>query len=161
MAKHFQIDRSAFLYVQPRESSYGDPKDYAQCETCMMWTGDKGLTCTIHGKDLEVFGGDTCGWYVNGKPMPEMIGKEHASVTTKESGFERRQVQCHRCYFYIVLGLCGLYVKLNSKFPKMFDLDASVHKHGCCNSQAPLDVNFESEGFLQILNKKVSLKELI
>ncbi len=164
MPKEFKIDRSSFLYVQPTTKSYGDPKDYAQCKTCMMWTTDKGLTCTIHGSKevLEVFGPDTCAWYVNGKPMPSMIGKEHVSVTVEQSGFERRLVQCHRCYWYSsTLGLCGLYVKLNQKFPRIFDLDPSVHKNGCCNSQAPLDAKFNSENFLQVLNKKVSLKDLI
>lgn len=40
-----KVTRAAFLYLDPK----GNKSQFAQCGTCMMFTGD---TCTIHGKPI-------------------------------------------------------------------------------------------------------------
>jgi hypothetical protein len=120
------IDRSAFLYFDP----VGDRRHFAQCGTCRMFTGS---TCTIHGPDLKVTAGDTCGLYVHGKPVPEEKGRERAAVTTEESGFERREVRCEHCVFYRD-ARCQLFIALNTALPTLFALNPRVSPYGCCNA---------------------------
>lgn len=163
-----KIDRSAFLYLEPTDKSYGSPEKYAQCATCMMWTGEQNLTCTIHGdkETLEVGEGDTCGFYVNGMPMPSMAGKEHASVRPQESGFERRQVRCENCRLFTPKegdrGICEGYKLLNEDSPDNFDMDMDVAKHGCCNANVPIEQQFMNQGgLIGIMQKKFSIKQLL
>jgi len=133
-----QVTRASFLYMEPSRNSYGKPSGFANCRTCMMWTGDKHETCAIHGKKLKVEGGDTCGLYVNGKPHTEMAGKEMPLVTTQESGFEKREVRCENCSHYDKKeSYCELFEALNKKNPELFDLDIKVKAHGCCNANTP------------------------
>jgi len=97
-----KIDRSAFLYLDPK----GVKHLFAQCATCMMATSDyrKGATvgrCTILGKDFEIHLKEgTCCFYVHGDPHTEMRGKEKPHVTPKEAGYEKRKVRCENCKFY-------------------------------------------------------------
>lgn len=124
-----KITRDAFLYFDPK----GDKKRFAQCATCMMWTGDKGHTCTIIGQDFPVHGVDSCGVYVHGSNHEDMIGKEMALVTPKEVGFYRGKVRCENCKYLPGKETCELYVLLNRMMPEIFDLDTKVDPHGCCN----------------------------
>jgi len=119
------LTESSFLYMDPKE-----PKNsFAQCGTCSMFTGS---TCTIHGKGL-VKPGWSCGLYVHGKPMKEMKGKEHKSVTPKESGLIKEPVRCENCdYFNSKTKECALFVELNDL--PMFKLREKVHPKGCCNA---------------------------
>lgn len=168
MSKEFKIGRSAFLYLEPDEKSHGNHKEFAQCATCPLWTGKDHLTCVIHGKKLEVLGTDTCALYVNGKPMPEMAGKEKPYVTTEESGFEKRQVRCENClYFQPVGGLCKLFFMLDSEFPDDFELGSKVAALGCCNANIPKEFKKgerKRDAILRYvgkkLNEKVKLKDL-
>lgn len=123
------MKREVFLYMEPRKGTYGNHSEFAQCSTCMMWTGAKHNTCTIHGK-TKVTGDMTCGLYVNGHPMPDEAGHEMDSVTKAESGLEKRDVRCENC---------GYYEKKNSHCHlfMMLDMDSKVHPKGCCNANIP------------------------
>lgn len=126
-----KVTRAAFLYLDPK----GDKARFAQCGTCMMFTGS---SCTILGKDFTVNAGDTCGFYVHGKPQPAEKGHEMKSVTPEEAGFERRAVRCENCaYFEDEKSVCGLFVMLNEALPDDFDLDEGVDAFGCCNANVP------------------------
>lgn len=122
-----KIDRSAFLYLPPQDR--GD--NNAQCKSCMMWFAELDR-CIIHPADVEIGGDDSCGLYMPGKPARK--GKPMGLVTPKESGLVSRQVRCENCA-YADGGYCGLFEMLNSHFPTIFDLDAKIDKHGCCNAQ--------------------------
>ncbi len=129
-----KVTRAAFLYFDPT----GDGSRFAQCATCMMWTGAGGphpKRCSIHGPALEVTSNDTCGLYVHGTPMPN--AHVAAAVTTKESGFEERAVRCENCRFYKSPRRCGLYAALNTMLPDSFELNERVHPQGCCNANMP------------------------
>jgi len=126
------INRSAFLYLDPRPLK----EAFAQCSTCKMFLKDHGL-CSLHGKDVKITGGMSCGLYVPGGPAEESE-LEHVSkaVTPEESGLVDRQVRCENCTF-LKGDSCGLFQQLNDKFPTMFSLKTGVDKHGCCNAQTP------------------------
>jgi len=123
------LDRAIFLYMDPREK---DKNNFAQCKSCVMWTGEKGKTCVIHGKALHVRAQDTCGLYVNGPIHEDMIGKEMKLTVPKESGFEKKVVRCENCRYFEGKSVCLFFRKLN-KIPEM-DLDEKVHPKGCCNA---------------------------
>lgn len=159
MAADERITRNSFLYMEPNEDSYGNSDLFAHCGSCFLWMGEKRSRCYILGKKLEVKALDTCGLYVNGKPEVERAGTEKNLVTVEEAGFQRQRPQCKRCYWY-ALGMCGLFVKLNSKDPDHFNMNPSVHKNGCCDAFTPLDAKFKNEGFFEIMNKKINLNEL-
>jgi hypothetical protein len=131
-----KIKRDAFIYLDPK----GNKKKFAQCETCMMWTGPKHLTCTIHGKDATAKATMSCDFYVHGMPMPQMAGKEHKSVTPKESGLVDRPVRCENCAHYDTKpSKCEMFAALNKSHPAMFDLEEGVDKYGCCNGNVPME----------------------
>lgn len=133
-SKEEKIDRSAFLYLDPKK-----PKgQFAQCGTCFMWTGKKGNTCFIHGTKIEVTADMSCGFYVNGKPTEEFIGKEQAIVKPQESGAVKRKVRCENCKsFNSDKNECELFKILNEKMGDLFSLDVKVDAQGCCNAQTP------------------------
>lgn len=131
------ITRAAFLYLEPRDEKNRD--QFAQCATCMMFTGEH-ETCTIHGPDEKVVAGGSCGFYVEGDPMPDEAGHEMASVTKEQSGYVERQVRCENCKVFEIDGAaCTLYDNLNLMTHTMFkiELDAKVDPKGCCNAQTP------------------------
>lgn len=154
-----KITRVAFLYMAPTEDSYGDPDVFAHCQSCYSWMGKKRERCYILGKKLEVKADDTCALYVNGEPEIERAGNEKSLVSAEEAGFMKGPPQCKRCYWYAI-GLCGLFAKLNMEDPDHYDLKVSVKANACCNGFTPQDANFENEGFLEFMNKKVDFKKL-
>ena len=124
------IERDAFLYMDPK----GKKDKFAQCESCMMWTGPMGNTCTIHGQQ-RVTKDMTCGLYVHGKNHTDMIGKEMASVKPRESGLMKAKVRCENCEnFNPKNGKCMLFAELNEEDDKQWDLDVHVAPKGCCNA---------------------------
>lgn len=127
------VTRDAFLYMDPQ----GDRvKEFGQCSTCVLWTGPERKTCTIHGRGIEIDGGDSCGLYISGSP--DESGREKALVTPEESGLVSRKVRCENCAAYLPkLYSCDLFHKLNKSYPKLFDLEETVHPLGCCNAQHP------------------------
>jgi hypothetical protein len=124
------IKRDAFLYLDPK----GKGEDFAQCRSCMMWTGTAGahpLRCHIHGKGRKITGDHTCGYYVHGKPMPN--GPIMRSVTPKESGLLKKEVRCENCkHFNSSASECGYFVKLNKTGGHA--LNVIVNYEGCCNA---------------------------
>lgn len=127
-----KIKRDAFLYLDP----IGDEKQFAQCSTCCMWTGDKGKTCTILGQDIEVTGEMSCGLYINGSNYIQGIGQEVARVTPEQAGLVTRQVRCENCRsFDAEKDECMLFKSLDGSFSDIFDLGNKVNKYGCCNAQ--------------------------
>ena len=125
-----KIQRDAFLYMDPKGK---DQANHAQCKTCMMWTGPKGNTCTIHGK-RKVTGDMSCGIYVNGPNHTDMIGKEMDAVDPKESGLVKDDTRCENCAHFDGKNVCELYYHLNNISANLFDLDEKVKKKGCCNA---------------------------
>jgi len=129
-----KIKRDAFLYLEPKAAKH--KKDFAQCKACMMWTGGKSNTCTIHGGSVKVTGGMSCGLYVEGDPMPDHAGSEEALVTAEESGLADRDVRCENCeHGNVETATCELFQELNSS--SLFDLDEKISPKGCCNAQTP------------------------
>lgn len=134
--KNIKVDRSAFLYLEPEENSFGSETEFAQCSTCRMWTGEDTKRCTILGKDFEVLGTDTCGLYVNGENNTS--GSILSSVIPKDAGFERREVRCENCNYYRPTdSVCKLFSRLNFIPGFEFD-DAKVSPYGCCNANVPI-----------------------
>lgn len=136
MADKKKINRDGVIYVEPTEKSYGDPKDYAQCSTCLLWAGEKRKRCFILGKDLEVLGNYTCCLYTNGEPQVELLSnKEIKAYTPEEAGFYKGRVQCGRCqYFNPTLSQCKLFFILQMEMPEDFDFgNFRVNSNGCCN----------------------------
>jgi len=128
-----KLKRDIFLYMEPR----GDGSGFANCRTCMMWTGPKGKTCTIHGK-RSITGKHSCGLYVEGKPMPDHAGEEMNLVTPAISGLVRREVRCQNCTFFKAdEGICKFYRRLNSTLSAVFALDEKVKPRACCNANSP------------------------
>jgi len=97
----------------------------------MMFTGKKGMTCTIHGPDIKITPEMTCGLYVEGENHTDMIGKEMAMVTPEESGLEEREVRCENCAHFSPPGTC--------KFFEKEEIDSKVIPTGCCNANEPIE----------------------
>lgn len=125
------IDRSAFLYIEPKSKKH--TKNFAQCSDCALWLGPKKKLCAIHGPDVKVLGSMTCCFYVEGDPDSEQ--RLVTSVTTKESGAEDRPVRCENCTYFDKSGVCELFDKLNES--KDFALNTEVIAKGCCNANMP------------------------
>lgn len=167
MADESKIKRDAFLYLQPSESSYGKPEEYAQCVSCGLWTGEERKRCYILGKKKEVLGTDTCCFYCNSEPQVDTLaGKEIEAVTPEEAGFYRGKVRCQNCsYFNPTISSCKLFFMLDTEFPDDFSLGSSVDKHGCCNLNIPLKFKGDKKDAIsryvsKVLNKKVTLDNL-
>lgn len=128
-----KITRDAFLYMEPKQKK--NAKEFAQCSTCVMWTGPKARTCTIHGKNVMVRAGDSCSLYVEGDPMPEEAGNEMALVKPSESALLRNtKVRCENCkYGDGKRKVCTLFEKMN-KSHNFFDLREKIDPKGCCNA---------------------------
>jgi hypothetical protein len=126
-----KVTRDAFLYLDPKE-----PNDkFAQCETCMMWTGSEHNTCTIIGLDEEVKATDSCGLYVHGDPVPEEAGNEMKLVTKEEAGFVSAAVRCENCGAFDGNSICVMFEDLNKM--SLFSLNTKVDAKGCCNAWHP------------------------
>jgi len=128
-----KIDRSAFLYLDPK----GNKDTFAQCSTCLLWCGEAKQLCAIHGDKVRVRGTASCGFYIHGSPRPEQTVAK--IVTPAESGLVDRKVRCENCqYFDTDDSDCDLFKELNEEFPELFYLEEKVDKHGCCNANEPI-----------------------
>lgn len=133
------ITRDAFLYIEPGNSAQNNDR-FAQCASCLLWTNGTANLCGILGPGVKAYGDSSCGLYVPGKPECDPKDAEPL-VTSAEAGLVHRQVRCENCTYFsrkndeATRGVCGLYERLNKQSD--FDLDADVHKHGCCNAQTP------------------------
>lgn len=126
-----KITRDAFLYMEPD----GSEPDYGQCSACRMFLLN---TCSLHGPDVEVEGGASCGLFVPGEYDASEKKHSQPSVTPDESGLVEREVRCENCAYYEEDEQeCELFEMLNEKFPDQFDLDERVAPEGCCNAQVP------------------------
>lgn len=126
------VKRDAFIYLDPKS-----PEDkFAQCETCMMWTGPEHKICTILGKEVTVNAEDSCGLYVHGDPMPEEAEHAVKLVTPEEAGFlANTQVRCENCgSFDAGRSTCIAFEEINKALPEQFDLTSKVKAKGCCNA---------------------------
>lgn len=123
-----KIDRSAFLYLEPKEGQ--DPNNFAQCATCFMYLPNK-KRCSIFPKNFVVQPDASCGLYVSGKASD--FQPWHTSVTPKAAGYVEEQVRCENCSWY-VKGRCDLYRQLTEEMGDIFRLDDRVNAKGCCNA---------------------------
>lgn len=128
-----RVKRDAFIYLEAQEPK----QQFAQCSTCVMWTGKEGNTCSILGK-TKVTGDMSCGLYVHGKPSPSFIGKEEDIYTAEEVGLVNRKVRCENCRSFDK-GVCMLFKTLNESNSDIFDLEEKVDGYACCNAQMPKD----------------------
>ena len=127
--------------MEPKESK--NRSEFAQCGTCMMWTGPKGNTCTIHGFKTKVTADMSCGLYVEGDPMPDHAGEEMDLVTPEISGLVRQDVRCENCeHGDGEKKICNLYKELNEL--EEFELDEKIDPKGCCNAQTPRSKTIDS-----------------
>lgn len=125
------MKRSAFIYLEPKAEKHREK--FAQCATCIMWTGPKVKTCTIHGTDIEVTGDMSCVFYVQGDPTPEMKGHEHPDVSTSESDLYKGNVRCENCeHGDASRYVCTLFEQLNEKMDT--HLNTKIDPKGCCNA---------------------------
>lgn len=132
-----KIDRSTFLYLDP---SGKKQDEFAQCGTCMMFTGDfikkgeKDGKCTIIGPKVPIQAIGSCGLYV---PGPNHVGAETMeAVTPEEAGYVERPVRCENCIdFDEKMSVCHLFERLNDGEPETYCLDVHVKPRGCCNGQ--------------------------
>ena len=167
MSENSKIKRNAFIYLEPSEKSYGDPKQFAQCGTCALWTGEKRKRCYILGKKLEVLAGDTCGLYCNGEPQVDLLtGNEIETMKPEDAAFYKGQVRCENClYFNSTISSCKLFFILDSEFPNDFDLGSGVKATGCCNANIPNKFKGNKKDAIgqylkKVLNKEVNLDNL-
>lgn len=151
------IERSAVLYLEPKKAEDGvenpiPPEAFSSCRSCMMWTGEAGLSCTIHGprETLEVRADDSCNLYVPGSSHTDVGGKETEAVAVTDSGFHRGLVQCCRCVSYDGppdgRGQCRLLRKLTERMPEDFAMPDDVASFGCCNLWRGKPENTEKTG---------------
>lgn len=150
-----KITRATFIYFPPRVPEIAE--DNAQCGACRVWVPQHamptipGPRCVLHGSKMDADDDDSCGLMIpwptpDGQPVAQVV-KDHArelmkgipgSVTPEQSGFVKRRVQCHRCYWGRQSNTrCGLYELLNKLQPMVFDLDTKIEPHACCNAQTP------------------------
>jgi len=122
-----KLTRDAFIYLPPN----GDK----QCGTCRDFSPQHQL-CAIHGPNVKVVAGMSCGLYVEG----EFHGAREIRtvVTPEESGLVDREVRCENCKWggpeeYV----CRLFRMLNQFMPDVFELDTEIEPKGCCNAQQP------------------------
>ncbi|MDE2103513.1 MAG: hypothetical protein KGL39_40105, partial [Patescibacteria group bacterium] len=128
-----RLTRDALGYVEPLPGQ--DTADFAQCASCRMWTG---RTCLNFGPKDRVRALGSCDNYVFGDPRPEMRGQESEGTTPEQAGYVERPVRCQNClYAEDEARKCGLYDRLNSALPELYNLDVKVGPHACCNNQTP------------------------
>jgi len=133
-----KVERDTFLYLDP---SGEELDNFAQCGTCRFASEDG--DCAILG--IPIDDDDSCGFYVPGAYDGAEVRK---SVTPEDAGFVDRQVRCEHCKFFDPIESdCELFELLNAKHPTVFDLDAKVKAHGCCNAQTPKGVGTVGESF--------------
>lgn len=125
--KDTKIDRSAFLYLSPKD----DSKQFAQCGTCALFLPTK-QRCGIYDKDDRVVANASCGLYIAGQPNDNQPITN--AVTPEESGYVKGQVRCENCSWFDGQSTCELFVELNEKLSDVFDLDVTVEAKGCCNA---------------------------
>ncbi len=131
-----KVVRDAFIYMEPRRGTY-KRKNFAECQTCIMWTGPERERCTIHGPNKEIKAQATCALYVNGEPMEKEAGHEMTLVTPEESGLVKGPPRCENCKYGTPESTCELFRLLNQAMPENFDLDEKIHPKGCCNAFMP------------------------
>jgi len=120
--------RETFLYTE------GEGDEYAQCGTCISFTGQR---CLILGPDFKVDADDSCNLYAEGEPLKQLAGKEQTCLTPEEAGFVDRKVRCEHCASFDGKGICEFFVALNDKLPRLFDLQIDVDPYGCCTANKP------------------------
>lgn len=129
-----KIHRETFGYLEPADGQ----EDFAQCSSCILWTGADSERCLILGNKLVVEGTDSCHFYIPGDPEPDRSGDERELLSQEEAGFVKGKVRCENCAEYDSKpSKCTLYAKLNKAMPSDFDLDVKVKSQGCCNAQIP------------------------
>jgi hypothetical protein len=135
------IERNSYMYLKPK--GMVPTKDHAQCRGCMMFTGDKNESCTAHAKsEGPIRGVGSCGGYAEGKPHPEMAGKEMGSWTKEESGYVEHPVRCENCKWAMKEKgehICGYFRMQNEMLPECHDIDEEIEPKACCNFQESKD----------------------
>ena len=124
------LKKSDFLYMEPRPGD--DKRTFASCGGCRMFLSKLGL-CSLHGKDVKIGPGDSCGLFVRGKAPDSEVDHIEASVTKEESGFTEGPVQCQNCHYFWKEkdhNDCLLFKMLNMK-------DHHVPPNACCNAFSP------------------------
>lgn len=126
-AAQSKIDRSAFIYMQPKEPV----SSFAQCSTCAQFLPTKRRCAIFTGND-KVVKTASCALYVHGIPHDDQ--QIINSTNPQEAGYINASVRCENCEHFDGRNTCQLFAKLNNQLPDMFDLDTNVNSKGCCNA---------------------------
>lgn len=122
-----KIKRNAFIYIE------GKGDDFAQCRSCTKWN-PRTKIC-VDPLDMLVLGSWSCCLY---SPGTFAGGERRKTMTPEEAGLYKGAVRCENCiYENEGATYCGLFRKLNSKFPDDFDLEEEIDPYGCCNAFTP------------------------
>lgn len=150
-----RLDRSAFLYMEPRPGIDG-AGSFAQCAACqhfvpeaMMRGAVRGDRCSLFGSTFPITDDDSCGLFApnpDGRPCEhcevhaaeEMISGMRASASPYQVGYVSDQkVRCMNCrQFDAENSECEFFGELNEKLPALFACDEKVKADGCCNAWA-------------------------
>lgn len=125
------IERSAFLYMEPKGSNRDE---FAQCSTCGAFKPHT-KRCGLFSKKDYVKAEASCGLYIKGEPDEKQETLD--LVTPQEAGYVEGKVRCENCKSYAD-GKCALFAQLNETMPNTFKLETSVKAKACCNAFHPL-----------------------
>ena len=128
-----KIAKQAVLYLRK------DGTDY-QCRDCSMFLAGP-ERCSIHGPKDRIRAVGSCGYFVKGKPMPNM--KPMGEVTVLESGYVEslRGFSCKRCGNYQPAAYRCRVVNEASKG----DDAGEIHPDACCNAWIAMPAHPETD----------------
>jgi 2,3-bisphosphoglycerate-dependent phosphoglycerate mutase len=88
-----RMKKSAVLYMHIEGSEY-------RCRECLLFIPDT-KRCAVHGPDDEILPEDTCGLFVQGKPLPGL--RPMSCVNKVESGYTatKKGSSCGNCEYYL------------------------------------------------------------
>lgn len=146
-----KLDRSAFVYLEPREAV--DGKNYfALCASCYNFIPEsfgrgamRGDRCRLLGADFTVNDDSSCRLYApwpDGKPCDgcqqhgaeKMVRGVHGSLSARDAGYRYDKVtRCGSCrHFEYDDNTCSMFEALNASLPAVFDLKTEVKPGARC-----------------------------
>lgn len=148
-----RLDRSVFVYLEPREGIDGTTS-FCQCASCSNFIPEsfmrgavRGDRCGLFGSNFPVDDDDSCNLYTpwaDGRPCDDdvaeaaddMVSGCRGSVRPYDVGFlSDVNVRCGNCrQFDYVTKTCAFFAKLTAEQPGLFMLEPTVNIDGCCDA---------------------------
>lgn len=123
-----KVPKSGSLYIHRTGTEY-------QCKDCYAFIPAT-ERCLIHSDTAEIKAYATCGYFVKGKPLPDI--KPMGYLSKLESGYTdegKAGYSCKRCEYFAADALdCA---KVDRKSPG--DDPGKIHPDGCCAAWEALD----------------------